>query len=405
MNDKFQSTPKSGYLARKLVNASRDFYITELECNYISRNGLRMKASKALGRTTVEGIEVSKTSHNSDDFVTVRSPVYCMATKGVCATCYGTDPLTRRKVTVGSPVGVIAAQALTEPTTQLTMRSKHTAGAAEVKDSVLVVKSSVSGIVHVDQKDKFKTYTIDGLTYVCDEESSNSLVTDGEEIEEGQILAVYTDENLANADITNKLNVMESYYEVRLEGDTTSIIAPDDGDVSLYIEDGVVAIRMHGKELGRVSGLPIFVADRQRVKRGTRLTFGEIDLKTYDDFSLQVQMFCDRVFEIYEEENIVPWMCHIEMICRSISEIVRSKQSGEFEYWRYSRSSPRFLMGVTDVGIHNPSFLKALSFGYTSRVITRAACSNAKSYDLPSERLMQGLYPLIDIDQEKKSVA
>ena len=399
MNDKFSSTPKSGHLARKLVNASRDFYITEKECNYKSSYGIGFLASRGIGRTLLDGTKITKDSHNPTDYVVVRSPVYCTARNGVCAICYGIDPSTRQLPVVGTPVGIVAAQSLTEPTTQLTMRSKHTAGAAEVKDSVLIVKSATTGRVEIENRDGFRFYYINDLCYLCDEESSKSLVENGQEVEEEQVLAVYTDENLLNADIANKLNVLESYYEIRLRGDTAAIVAPRDGTVSLTLQEGRVSIFLDDEPLGSVSGIPIFVANGQHVRGGTRLTFGEIDLKKYKDFGLQVQLFCNRIYELYAEEGITPWSCHIEMICRSLSEIVKGKM-GQYEYWRYNRSSPRALMGATDIGINNPSFLKALTFGYTKRVITRIAGTNGKSYDLPSERLMQGLYPLIDIKEE-----
>ena len=152
-------TANSGYLTRRLVDVSMDCIISELDCG--TTEGLIMKAvidggevivplsEKVLGRISAVdvrnniteemivaiGQEVDETIvHKIDeaglDAIKVRSVLTCNAAQGVCAHCYGRDLATGTLVSVGEAVGVIAAQSIGEPGTQLTMRTFHIGGAA-----------------------------------------------------------------------------------------------------------------------------------------------------------------------------------------------------------------------------------------------------------------------------------
>ena len=153
--DTAMKTAASGYLTRKLVDVAQDVRVTETDCGTL--HGIKKFATeggglafKIRGRTAPEDILHPNTGEilvKADELisaeaaallekskvkiVTVRSMLTCETEEGVCAKCYGHDLTTNRLVSVGEAVGIIAAQSIGEPGTQLTMRTFHTGGAVE----------------------------------------------------------------------------------------------------------------------------------------------------------------------------------------------------------------------------------------------------------------------------------
>jgi DNA-directed RNA polymerase subunit beta' len=157
-------TANSGYLTRRLVDVAQDSIITEVDCG--TDHGLTMEAiidagqvvatlgQRILGRTTAESVNhpetgaviveqnVLLTEKDVDAIeaarvqsVKIRSPLTCELRTGCCAACYGRDLARGTPVNIGEAVGVIAAQSIGEPGTQLTMRTFHIGGTAQVVDS------------------------------------------------------------------------------------------------------------------------------------------------------------------------------------------------------------------------------------------------------------------------------
>ncbi|MCY4403592.1 MAG: hypothetical protein OXD54_13540 [Candidatus Poribacteria bacterium] len=153
--DTAMKTAASGYLTRKLVDVAQDVMITEVDCG--TTHGILKFTTdagsisfKISGRVTVEPVVHPTTEEvmaESDTLITpqiaqiieeaevpsvrVRSILTCEAEKGVCATCYGADLTSGQLVNVGEAIGIIAAQSIGEPGTQLTMRTFHTGGVVE----------------------------------------------------------------------------------------------------------------------------------------------------------------------------------------------------------------------------------------------------------------------------------
>ncbi|WP_066720696.1 DNA-directed RNA polymerase subunit beta' [Sphingomonas pituitosa] len=156
-------TANSGYLTRRLVDVSQDCVVLEDDCG--TERALEMKAivqggsviaslgERILGRTTAEDVIDAKTGAVvipigtlldepmiaqiealSTPAVKIRSPLVCEAKLGVCAKCYGRDLARGTPVNIGEAVGVIAAQSIGEPGTQLTMRTFHIGGAAQLNE-------------------------------------------------------------------------------------------------------------------------------------------------------------------------------------------------------------------------------------------------------------------------------
>ena len=173
-------TANSGYLTRRLVDVAQDCIITEDDCG--SENGLTMEAvvdsgqvvaslgSRILGRTTVEDIvdpstgdvvveagtligepEMEAVEAAGVQAVKIRSVLTCETKYGVCGKCYGRDLARGTPVNMGEAVGVIAAQSIGEPGTQLTMRTFHIGGTAQVVDQSFL-ELSFEGKIEIRNK-------------------------------------------------------------------------------------------------------------------------------------------------------------------------------------------------------------------------------------------------------------
>ncbi|MBH0237542.1 DNA-directed RNA polymerase subunit beta' [Methylobrevis albus] len=170
-------TANSGYLTRRLVDVAQDSIVSEVDCG--STGGLIMQAivdagqvvatlgARILGRTTAEAIlhpitgdvivglgelieerDVEKVEKAGVQSVKIRSVLTCATKVGVCAKCYGRDLARGTPVNMGEAVGVIAAQSIGEPGTQLTMRTFHIGGTAQVVDQSFI-ESNFEGTVKI----------------------------------------------------------------------------------------------------------------------------------------------------------------------------------------------------------------------------------------------------------------
>jgi len=171
-------TANSGYLTRRLVDVSQDVVVTEVDCG--TTEGLLMTpvieggdiisslGDRILGRVVAKDVHkpgsdeiavpagtmideqwVLRIETMSIDEVVVRSPITCEVSHGICSSCYGRDLARGHRVNQGEAVGVIAAQSIGEPGTQLTMRTFHIGGAASRASAVDSVKVKQDGVVRL----------------------------------------------------------------------------------------------------------------------------------------------------------------------------------------------------------------------------------------------------------------
>jgi DNA-directed RNA polymerase subunit beta' len=170
-------TANSGYLTRRLVDVAQDLVVTEHDCG--TSRGLAMAplveggdvveqlGERVLGRVVAEDIMkpsnpeevlvpkgtlldealVRKLEADGVDQMNVRSPISCQTRYGVCAACYGRDLARGRVISIGEAVGVIAAQSIGEPGTQLTMRTFHIGGAASRAAAANSVEVRAKGLI------------------------------------------------------------------------------------------------------------------------------------------------------------------------------------------------------------------------------------------------------------------
>jgi DNA-directed RNA polymerase subunit beta' len=231
-------TANSGYLTRRLVDVAQDLVVTEIDCG--TTNGLTMApiveggdvveglGERVLGRVIATDVQkpgteevvaeagtlldegwVRRFEQLGIDQVSVRSPITCATRYGVCAQCYGRDLARGRRINIGEAVGVIAAQSIGEPGTQLTMRTFHIGGAAsraaaansvEIKGKGTVRLHNIKTVHH--EKGHLVAVSRSGELGVVDEFGRERerykipygaviTVNDGDQATPGQVLATW----------------------------------------------------------------------------------------------------------------------------------------------------------------------------------------------------------------------
>ncbi len=231
-------TANSGYLTRRLVDVAQDLVVTEPDCG--TRNGVDMiplveggdvvepLRERVLGRVLADPVMVPGTDkvaldagslldetsvqlleELSIDHVKVRSPITCETRYGVCAQCYGRDLARGHRINIGEAVGVIAAQSIGEPGTQLTMRTFHIGGAASRSAAVSSVEIKTKGVVRLSniktvnhEKGYLVAVSRSGELSVMNEYGRERerykvpygaiiSVQDGDEVQPGQVVATW----------------------------------------------------------------------------------------------------------------------------------------------------------------------------------------------------------------------
>ena len=222
-------TAKSGYLTRRLVDVSQDLIITEHDCGtdkgicirpLISEGKVMIGiAERIAGRTALHDITAGdeliiksgdiiteaiarKIEAAGIDEVWVRSPLACALKKGVCQKCYGHDLSSRKLVPIGEAVGVVAAQSIGEPGTQLTMRTFHTGGVRSAEDITqglprieqlfevrrprkVCILAGIEGYIKEIITEGKRKVIIDGITDDGVEKTITHAIPSGQDIKEG----------------------------------------------------------------------------------------------------------------------------------------------------------------------------------------------------------------------------
>ncbi len=209
-------TANSGYLTRRLVDVAQDAIVLERDCETL--DGIEMNsleeggeiiehvADRILGRVALEDVEHPFTgeiivSANDEiteeiansiqdagiDSIKIRSVITCQAKRGICALCYGRDLAHGRMVNLGEAVGIIAAQSIGEPGTQLTMRTFHIGGTASLKRNIISARKR-GKVTFEKDGEKVKSIVLFQDFTVNESEVDEWYVKDGETLRENACL-------------------------------------------------------------------------------------------------------------------------------------------------------------------------------------------------------------------------
>lgn len=363
LTDTALKTADAGYLTRRLVDVSHSCLVREEDCGttkgiVISREGSRSESFgfRILGRflaAPVKDPASGKVLFSRGELideekqkiilakkvkeVVVRSPLTCRTHYGVCVQCYGWDFSSRKKVEIGTPVGIIAAQSIGEPGTQLTLRTKHSGG--------VIGLDVTQGLPRVQELFEVRTPKV-----------SSPL-----------------------AEIEGKVSVKETSegWEITLKGKEGKKTVVYRYLVPLSSE--------------------LLVKEGERVKKGTKLASGALDVKEIVRVRgiREAQAYLlEEIQKVYESQGIAIHDKHFEIIIREMSSKVKVEFPGDTTFLRGSyveepvfteenervkkeKGKPargkRVILGITQAALNTASWLSAASFQETTNVLTEAA--------------------------------
>ncbi len=424
-------TAESGYLTRRLIDVAQDVIVLMDDCGTTEGIWITEEDSKEMGEpfrnrlvgrllaATVPGFEDVEVGTELDDEtvdailaagvtrVYCRSVLQCLAPHGVCAKCYGRNLGAGQLAGSGDAVGIIAAQSIGEPGTQLTMRTFHTGGIAGAAEDITqglprveelfesrtpkekAIVSEIDGIVEIQVEDNGarKIHVTSVETIVVDEQTLPAkgvelLVQDGEDVTDGQPLA-----RVKSGRTTNEL-VAHGAGRVQIGEGRISVVAQERDE----------------REYALPAALNPVVRDGQQVQAGKPLTTGLIDPQ--DVLRIQgrdaVQLYLVKeVQKVYRSTGVYINDKHIEIIVRQMLRRVRIDDPGDTELlpndlvdrFHYEETNARVLaeggdpatagtvlLGVTKASLNTDSFLSAASFQETTRVLTEAAISGSTDH-------------------------
>ena len=408
-------TADSGYLTRRLVDVSQDVFTTDEEAedpgftvyrNETEASGIEFWARIA-GRYTAEPVpgyleadelitkEMAEQIQADEkiDAVKIQSILSTTAVDGIPRKSYGVDMATRSLVAAHEPVGVIAAQSLGEPGTQLTLDTKHGSGVAGSgaiarglpRVEELLEARTPKGQAYISPIDGVVEVWEDGNHYVVQITPQSGSV---ERFEIGTRKPLVKDGETVKAGATL----------VRKSGGKEAIKAPYGGIVEL-VKGAVLLVAAAGAPVRiEVPGdAELVVKSNDNVKAGDRLTTGSLnlqDLLKYKGIEATERYIMNEVLNVYAAQGHEISPKHLEILVRQMFSRVQINDPGDSEFVMgdiISRSAvtlanreleaegkkpatyTNLLLGITKVSIFSDSFLSAASFQDTTRVLINAA--------------------------------
>jgi DNA-directed RNA polymerase subunit beta' len=331
--------------------------------------------------------------------VLVRSPLTCEARYGVCRRCYGRNLATGDPVGVGEAVGIIAAQSIGEPGTQLTMRTFHTGGVAGL--------DITAGLPRVEElfearvpKGKAEISHIDGSVAILRGDTGTKVKVTSRESYDSELALPDGAELLAASGDLVELG--QAVARVAGGADVTApvkgfLVRGDDG-LAVRAEDVVE------REYAISHNARLLVEEGQLVRAGDPITDGPINPQEYLETRGRdaVQRYLVKeVQKVYRSQGVTINDKHIEIIVRQMLRKVRVDQPGDSDMLPTElidrldfeevnnrvlaeggepSTAQTVLLGVTKASLNTSSFLAAASFQETTRVLTEAAINGAKDH-------------------------
>ncbi len=439
LSDTALRTASAGYLTRRLVDVAQEVIIREDDCGDEEGLVITKKESEEMGEDLVDRVvgryiaESIKNPKTGDvflkegelinesmseelkkfdlDYIKIRSIVSCKSRKGVCMKCYGIDLGYNKIVQQGTAVGVIAAQSIGEPGTQLTMRTFHTGGVAG--------SDITQGLPRIEEffearSPKSKAFLSDVSGKVKIEESKRIIKdSDGKEIAvntaDQKIVRIYHQENEETVYNVKKGSEIKVEKDSNVKRDQIIFITKEGVEIKAKESGKVISVKdkkiVVAAEVNKVmeyiipSGYVLFVKDGDLVNPGDELTGGSIDLKQlfqYKDREFVQKYILKEVQFIYSSQGQKLNDKHVEIIIRQMFSRVLIKTSGDTDFLpgevveraeieavnedmvkkkKTPAETEQLLLGITKVSLSTNSWLAAASFQETQRVLISAAVS------------------------------
>ncbi|MBX3047866.1 MAG: DNA-directed RNA polymerase subunit beta' [Anaerolineales bacterium] len=423
-------TADAGYLTRRLVDVAQDVITIDDDCG--TEEGIWIRstdkvADQALsnrvsGRVAAQNIvdpktgevlveknqligheETRRVAASAVEEVYVFSPLTCEAEQGICIKCYGMDLGRGRVVDTGAAVGIVAAQSIGEPGTQLTLRTFHTGGVAAESDITTglprveelfearrapkgeAVVAELGGTVEVSQSERFSDMRIIRILH-------SAMVHDEYELPKGYRIAVEDGQKLeAGA-------VLASLKENDVKAENAGIVR---------IEDRVVYVSYEQKEVVEYevpNTTRMLIKSGEKVEAGQALTEGS--LNPHNILRIQGRDACymyllSEVQRVYRSQGQNIHDKHFEVIIRKMMSKVQVTRPGDTGYLpgdhvnrldmrkknealiAEGREPGKFvevLLGITKASLTTDSFLSAASFQHTIKVLAGAAIAGQEDY-------------------------
>ncbi|MCX6741335.1 MAG: DNA-directed RNA polymerase subunit beta', partial [Candidatus Parcubacteria bacterium] len=428
-------TATAGYLTRRMVDVSQDIVIREEDCgdkegvvltkaesqemdeNLAERISGRVLAESIINPKTKKAIlkageivtaeKVKEIQKLDPDQVRIRSILTCKTLRGLCAKCYGIDLAFNRPVVMGTPVGIVAAQSIGEPGTQLTLQTFHSGGVAgkditqglprveellEVrppKRPAILAKHDGRAQIVEENKQKKMVIKYEGLkedAYILEEEKPWQLkVKHGTKVNTGDVLAEIKADK--DQDIKKQRIMAKHKGEVLIDGEVLKVAYPSI-DVDEY-------------DLGNYA---LLIKDGDNVKAGDQLTDGSLNLAELYELrgrEATQKYVIKEIQYIYSSQGQDLNDKHVEILVRQMFSRVLVSESGDtdllpgevipkafFEECNHKvakagqkiAKAKELLLGVTKVSLSTDSFLSSASFQETSRVLINAAVTGRPDY-------------------------
>jgi len=423
-------TADSGYLTRRLVDVAQDVITREDDCDteggswilrHESGDDTHAFRKRLIGRLSAAAIvdpagagkkgsrtvlvdrndeiteEVSaRLDEAGIDEVLVRSPLSCEARHGVCRACYGRNLATGELVGIGEAVGIIAAQSIGEPGTQLTMRTFHTGGVASPLDIT-------AGLPRVEElfearmpKGKAEISHIDGIVEIVRGDSTMVMVTSREAYDTPLRIGAKDELLAAPGDLVEIGTLVARSGDSEITSPVKGFLAKDGAGIVIRAEDVVT------REYQIPHNAKLLVENGQEIRAGDPITEGPINpqefLETRGKDAVQ-RYLVREVQKVYKSQGVNINDKHIEIIVRQMLRKVSIDQPGDtdllptelIDRLDFEEANDRVLaeggepataqivlLGVTKASLNTSSFLAAASFQETTRVLTEAAINGAK---------------------------
>ncbi len=424
--DRSIKTSDSGYLTRKLVDVAHDVIIRMNDCAYdgpgiaVRRDDerkiifeermcgrfLTQDVLDKKGKVLVEKGQyitvalAEKIEKAQVDEVFVRSPINCLAPLGLCKKCYGFNHEVKEEVEMGKAVGVIAAQSIGEPGTQMTMQTFHKGGVQRTDITQGLPKlielfeartpkveaqiASIDGTVKLDiGEDDSKTLDITGSKKVSRSfviyDAKKLNVKDGDSVKMGDILYIGEDEKERQSPFAGTVKI--DFGILTLEGEMEA-----EEKVKVY------------------PGLDVLVNDGDKVYVGQKLSEGGVDPKKLADVAgieKAQEYISNEAQRVFGEQGVSIMDVHIEIIARQMARLGSVMEGGDSEYLvgtvvnrfrgEYTNEClrqqgknialivPKF-MGTRASALQTESFLSAMSFENLVRVLTNSSILGQVDY-------------------------